>query len=242
MIAHQFSFFIYALSKSNKNIPFSLEEEGIVHRLKNVLRLHPGESIVLFNRELQATFEIREFLKKSIQGTLGPCLPHQKNDIRKVTVFLPLLKKEHLSEALYGLCEVGVAVIQLVYTNKAHIKTWSSKDQEKAEKIIIAAAEQSKNFAFPVLRAPISLEDACMKISSAESKIVFDVDGQNFFKLHAGISQEQPVSLFLGPEADFSDQEKKLFEQYHVQKCKLTPTILRAYQAAIIGAALWILD
>ena len=102
MEAHQFACFIPNLVKNNKNVPFSIEDETIVHRLKNVLRLEPGEIILVFNRDLQARFEIREFLKKSIQGTLSACLPHEQKNSRNVIVFLPLLKKEHLQEALYG--------------------------------------------------------------------------------------------------------------------------------------------
>ena len=149
METHTFACFIPHLVKNNKNIPFSLEDETLIHRLKNVLRLESGESILVFNRDFQATFEIREFLKKSIQGTLSACFPHEQKAGRKVTVFLPLLKKEHLQDALYGLCEIGVQVIQLVHVQKAHVKIWSAKDQEKAEKIIISAAEQSKNFTYP---------------------------------------------------------------------------------------------
>ena len=242
MEAHQFACFIPHLVKNNKNTPFSVEDEGIVHRLKNVLRLEPGESIVVFNRDLRATFEIREFLKKSIQGTLSACMPHEQKNSRNVTVFLPVLKKEHLQEALYGLCEIGVHVIQLVHAHKAHVKTWSAKDHEKAEKIIIAAAEQSKNFTYPVLLAPISLEVAVTQSSNKHIKIMLDAQGDSAFSLRENILIDEKVALFVGPEGDFSEKEKELLLKSGVVSCKLTQTILRAYQAAIVGAAFWIMD
>ena len=242
MIAHQFACFVPHLVKNNKNIPFSLEDESIIHRLKNVLRLEPGESIMLFNRDLQATFEIREFLKKSIQGTLSACQPHEQKSSRKVTVFLPLLKKEHLQEALYGLCEVGVYAIQLMHVHKAHVKIWSPKDHEKAEKTLIAAAEQSKNFTYPLLLQPIALEIAVAQSEGRHVKIMLDAQGESIFSLHENIEKEESVSLFVGPEADFSDKEKELLLKSGVTSCKLTQTILRAYQAAIVGAAFWIMD
>lgn len=242
MVAHQFACFLSHLVKNNKNVPFSIEDEGILHRLKNVLRLEQGESIMLFNRDLQATFEIREFLKKSIQGTLSACLPHEQKNSRKVTVFLPLLKKEHLQEALYGLCEVGVFAIQLVHVQKAHIKIWSPKDHEKAEKTIISAAEQSKNFTYPVLLAPITLDKALAQSDNKQVRIMLDAQGESVFSLHENIERDEKVSLFVGPEADFADKEKELLLKAGVTSCKLTQTILRAYQAAIVGAAFWIMD
>ena len=242
MVAHQFACFLSHLIKNNKNVPFSIEDEGIVHRLKNVLRLEQGESIILFNRDLQATFEIREFLKKSIQGTLSACVPHEQKNSRKVTVFLPLLKKEHLQEALYGLCEVGVYAIQLVHVQKAHIKIWSPKDHEKAEKTIISAAEQSKNFTYPVLLAPITLDKALAQSDTKQVRIMLDAQGESVFSLHENIESDEKVSLFVGPEADFADKEKELLLKAGVTSCKLTQTILRAYQAAIVGAAFWIMD
>ncbi len=242
MVAHQFACFLSHLVKNNKNVPFSIEDEGILHRLKNVLRLEQGESIMLFNRDLQATFEIREFLKKSIQGTLSACVPHEQKNSRKVTVFLPLLKKEHLQEALYGLCEVGVFAIQLVHVQKAHIKIWSPKDHEKAEKTIISAAEQSKNFTYPVLLAPITLDKALAQSDNKQVRIMLDAQGQSVFSLHENVLSDEKVSLFVGPEADFADKEKELLLKAGVTSCKLTQTILRAYQAAIVGAAFWIMD
>ncbi len=242
MIAHQFACFVSHLIKNNKNVPFSIEDESVVHRLKNVLRLEPGESIILFNRDLQATFEIREFLKKSIQGTLSACVPHEQKNSRKVTVFLPLLKKEHLQEALYGLCEVGAYAIQLVHVQKAHVKIWSPKDHDKAEKTLIAAAEQSKNFTHPVLLEPITLDKAVAKFEGKQVKMMLDAQGQSAFSLHESIESDENVSLFVGPEADFSDIEKELLQNSGVVSCKLTSTILRAYQAATLGAAFWIMD
>lgn len=242
METHQFACFIPNLVKNNKNIPFSLEDEALIHRLKNVLRLEPGESILLFNRDLRATFEIREFLKKSIQGTLSACVPHEQKNIRNVTVFLPVLKKEHLQEALYGLCEIGIHTIQLVHVHKAHVKVWSAKDHEKAEKIIIAAAEQSKNFTYPMLLAPISLQEAVAQSSSNQIKIMLDAQGDSAFSLRQHLSGNEKVSIFVGPEGDFSEKEKELLMNSGVIQCKLTQTILRAYQAAILGAAFWVMD
>lgn len=242
MAQHQFACFIPHLVKNNKNAPFSIEDETIIHRLKTVLRLEPGEAILVFNRDFQATFEIREFLKKSIQGTLSACLPHDQKNSRNVTVFLPLLKKEHLQEALYGLCEVGVYAIQLIHVQKAHVKIWSPKDHEKAEKIIIAAAEQSKNFTYPILLVPISLEQALAKSQNNHMKLMLDAQGESAFFLHETIDSNQQVSLFVGPEGGFTDKEKELLLKSNVVSCKLTQTILRAYQAAIVGAAFWIMD
>ncbi len=64
-------------------------------------------------------------------------------------MLLPLLKKIALEEALYACVELGAHSVQLVITNKSQ-HTWVDlKKWCACNEFMIAAAEQSKNFAFP---------------------------------------------------------------------------------------------
>ncbi|NBV40695.1 RsmE family RNA methyltransferase [bacterium] len=234
--AHQFAFF-YTESLAEEKI-YSIQEESFVHRLFFVLRMQSGEQCILFNRKYHALVELLALSKKEIKIKVLSVVHHTESE-KKVTICLPILKKESMHEALYGLCEIGVHTIQLVHVSTSHVKSWTQKDQEKAEKIVIAAAEQSKNFIFPIISAPISFDQMVQKYHTASCKIFFDAQGTSFF-LH-NIQEQKEIVCFVGPEADLTDQDKSILQKSGWVFVVLTQTILRACQAAVLGAAMCLL-
>jgi 16S rRNA (uracil1498-N3)-methyltransferase len=154
-----------------------------------------------------------------------------------IIFLLPLLKRDDYETALYALTEIGVNIIQPIFTQKtAH--QWNRRDNDRAERILIGAAEQSKNFAYPELADPILLDTALQKYAAAPIKIFFDPLGKPFFEV-AQIVHSKNISqllLLIGPEGDLNAEEKKITHTHGFIFCALTPTIMRATQAASLGA------
>ena len=158
-----------------------------------------------------------------------------------VTFLLPLLKRDDFEGALYSLAEIGVNSIQLVATHKTHTSWSDERDGERARRILIAAAEQSKNYAMPELKAPVALDKALQAMNMTDStKIFFDPLGESFFAVMSALHGNQPdhIVLLIGPEGDLTAQEKEMVHQKGFIFCALTPTIVRAVQAAALGAGL----
>lgn len=235
--SHQFAFFYKEIIQEQK--VYSIKDEFFVHRLFFVLRMQSGQQCVLFHREQHALVQLLELSKKEIKIKV---LSVTQNAIsqKKVTICLPILKKESMHEALYGLCEVGVSDIQLVSVSTSQVKLWTQKDQEKAEKIVIAAAEQSKNFRFPLIHSPISFDAMVQKYHDLSCKIFFDPQGTSFFSHN--IHGQKDIVCFVGPEADIAEEDKTMLQKSGWTFVVLTQTILRACQAAVLGAAMCILQ
>jgi 16S rRNA (uracil1498-N3)-methyltransferase len=240
--AHQFALFYENLSTLLKNLAvgksISLSDEEIVARIGKVLRLEPGQEIILFDRLMHAEVSITTITKKEVSGTL---LTQQNNDVLQPVIhfMLPLLKREALQEALYSLAEMGVQEVHLVTTQKTQ-RDWQEKDAQRMQRIIIAAAEQSKNYSFPRIHEPVTLQTALEKIkNSAGYKLFFDPVGVPAPKYLPQLTAANvPLFLLIGPEGDLTAQEKELVAQAQFTFCALTPTILRASQAAGVSAAL----
>jgi len=239
---HEFALFVESLSllvgKSGSGSNVTLSDEKLLHRVANVLRLRIHDQCILFDRHIQASVTIVAFIgKKQISVAVQSV---QKTIALQptVTFLLPLLKREDYESALYSLAEVGVSTIQLVFTQKTAHHWAGAKDNDRAQRILIGAAEQSKNFAYPQLEEPISLEAALKKYNAASAKIFFDPEGKPFFdvmqKLHG--NRAENVLLLIGPEGDLSLEEKKMVQVNDFVFCALTPTIVRAVQAAALGA------
>jgi 16S rRNA (uracil1498-N3)-methyltransferase len=144
-----------------------------------------------------------------------------------------------LESALYSLTEIGVTTIQLLFTQKTYNFSFDQKDKERAERIIIAAAEQSKNFAYPELKLPVFLPKIVDTYCEA-TKISFDINGDSFFSVMQRLHIDRPndIVLLIGPEGDLSNEEKEMIVSKNFTVCALTPTVLRSVQATALSAGL----
>lgn len=157
MARHEFALFI--TQSFSKGPVVVIQDPESLRRLTSIVRLREGESVQLFNREESIRGVVTAITKKQIElevderTTLKPLEP-------ALTILLPTLKKDDLEEALSRLCALGVTTIQLVETEKVQYSWQFERERDRFERVMIAAAEQSKQLVLPELLAPLSLEDA----------------------------------------------------------------------------------
>lgn len=226
---HEFALFFAALAETKDT--FTIKDSDTVQRITNVLRLKPGGVVILFNKTHHAQFTCSLFSRKEVSGTLS-ALQKNKKVTPHITVLLPLLKRDALESAVYGLTECGGNSVQLITTEKVQRKWQGQKELERLQRIIISAAEQSKHFSFPNILAPINLQEAVQKLEGIPL-LFADTKGKKLPPLTS-----QKIVLLVGPEGDLSASEKEFITQKNALFFKLTPTILRAQQAAIIALSL----
>ena len=240
---HQFALYVQNLEAlTAKVLPgqfVTLTDSDLVHRIIAILRLQVDEAIILFSNTVHCSVIITQLVKnKFVQVALQE---KNKNNCWKpeITFLLPLLKKESLETALYALTEIGATHIQLVITHKSQQK-WLPKEHERAQKIIIAAAEQSKNFAFPQLIQPLTLQESLLKSNAMQHKLFFDPEGKSLSIILKDYEQAKPthIVLMVGPEGDLTASEKELLISSGFTFAALTPTILRACQAVSVSAGI----
>lgn len=241
---HEFALYVPNLGALLVDVVFKhqllLTDLVLVHRIYSVLRVEPGEIIVLFDRQMYARCRVQMVSKREVTCVLEE---KSKNIVLQpaITFFLPLLKKEDLETALYSLVELGANIVQLVITEKSRdlgAPEREKKELDRLERIMIAAAEQSKQFAIPELRAPILFEQMSVQIQKKTAPFIFfDPDGYDLYTVLTEVRTAQPTEIFLlvGPEGDLTAHEKMVLEQVPVRLCKLTPTVLRSVSAVAVG-------
>jgi 16S rRNA (uracil1498-N3)-methyltransferase len=231
----------YIEKRKNTDNRFVLTDQDIVHRITRVLRLQEHEQVILFDRyhhlllELEKTHSKKELVTRVVAAQVNTQF---KPDI---IFFLPILKREALETALYALTEVGINTIQLMITEKTP-RTITAHELARAERTIIAAAEQSKNFHFPTVLPPAHYEQSmdCVQKQTA-LKIFFDPTGNPLIEQIRAVHEKRPelLALMIGPEGDLTTEEKKQLKEDGFIFCALTPTILRACQAAALSGAIF---
>lgn len=241
---HEFAIYYPLLSFQIKNIANSellkITDLAIINRITGILRLRPGEEVLFFDDKLSAHCCLHSVNKKELLCTI---LAQHKHHALKpaLTVILPLLKKDDFETALYSLVELGATTIQLVTTEKTQRAWGADKELERCHRIMIAAAEQSKNFALPELMPPISLKTYLPKIADQSiPKIYFDPQGKAPFEILRILTEKKASHyvLMVGPEGDLTIPEKDLLLSQSFQFCQLTPTVLRSVSAIAVGVGM----
>lgn len=236
---HEFALYTRELLTHTSHKPgsrFTIPDGDLYHRIKQVLRLEPGQTCTLFNMQQHGLVKIIAIDKKKIEAELLS-LETNKALTPHITCLIPVLKRDALAEAIYTATEVGANNIQLVTTEKIHRKWDGTKELERLERVVIAAAEQAKHYALPTLLPPISLADAVTQLNPHAVRLFCDPAGQPFLPLLNKLANPATNNLVLliGPEGDLVETEKALLSQRLFIFCALTPTILRAPQAVAVA-------
>lgn len=239
---HEFAFFISLFSSIVQSIDSNQEliitDDVLFHRMKTVVRLKLGDHCIFFDRLLFAECEIKEFIGKKQIRCVMRAKHKTQSIVPSITFLLPLLKKEDYEHALYTLAEMGITTVQLVFTQKSRSSWGGIKDIERAQRIFIAASEQSKNFSYPELKGPILLQEALA--IHASKKIFFDPMGDNALSVcnYMHVSPSDHIVLCVGPEGDLTHSEKEALKNHNFIFCALTQTVLRSVQAVAVSSGL----
>jgi 16S rRNA (uracil1498-N3)-methyltransferase len=226
-----------ALAHAQPNQLIKIEDADLAHRLERVLRLQQGEICLLFDARLHARCEYRQAIgKQKLELFLIEFFPN-RTLTPELTVWLPLLKRDDLQEAIYSLVELGATAIRLLITHKVQRSWGGPKEFDRLERIMIAAAEQSKNFTLPQLFEPVSFETFLAERNVHAPLIFFDPLGQSLMTTLLAFQNQKITHLdvLIGPEGDLTDAEKQRLQESGAIFCALTPTILRACQAVAVG-------
>jgi len=237
IMTHEFSLYLKDLSTARAGQSLTITDSDLIHRMMFVLRLKVDDTIILFDQTTHAEVILEEMVKHKMVRARVHTLSKNKIFTPRLTILLPLLKKESLETALYALTEVGANSIVPIITHKsAH--SWTPKEYERAQKIIIAAAEQSKNFAFPSLMQPVKFAQAISSSTTAATKIFFDPQGNTLTTFLSSTVQSAEFIIAVGPEGDLTPDEKELLKNADFTFVALTPTVLRACQAVALGVGM----
>lgn len=230
---HAFAVYVPTLSglleSAGTHHSITIAEPELVHRISVVLRAESGDGYIFFDQSMHAYVRITDIVKKKRIVVAVEKYEPNKVPSRAIHMLLPVLKRDALETAFYSLTEMGASTIQLVITQKSQ-HLLSAKELERAQRIIIAAAEQSKNYAFPLLFPPLSLEKVIVKHEKA-TKLFCDPAGIPLLRALESVDASA-ITVLIGPEGDLTEQEKQMLIQHGVVFCALTPTVLRACQAA----------
>lgn len=218
-----------------------IEDGSVCAHIARVLRLKPGEEIVLLDG---LGFEYSARLTRvSIHEISAEILHRQmnKNEAElKVTLYQALIKKDKFEWVLQKCTEVGV--VNFVPVRAARSEK-TGLNEARAAKVLKEAAEQSERAIIPELEEVRTFEAALKRAVTPDAPtIVLDVNGEPIARAATAHSRFT-LNIFVGPEGGWDETEleavrKLAREGYPIEIVGLGPRVLRAETAGLVAAGI----
>jgi 16S rRNA (uracil1498-N3)-methyltransferase len=211
-----------------------------INYLISVLRMKPGDSVVIFNgRDGAWLSKLTDAKRKSAVLEVVVQTAHQAPRGDLWYGFAPL-KTGRLDYVVQKATEMGAGTIQPVVTRFTQVHKLKP---EKLVANVIEAAEQCEVLNVPVVVPEIALEQLLREWRGTHGLrrlIVADEGAPSASPVdRLGALRGLPVGILIGPEGGFADEEREdLLRQDFVIPISLGPRILRADTAGVAALAL----
>ncbi|HEY4477638.1 MAG TPA: RsmE family RNA methyltransferase [Candidatus Paceibacterota bacterium] len=211
---------------------FVIGDHKIVRQLHSVLRLRPGEAIMLSDgKGMEAHATIVAYTKKGCEVDVTTIRKNENEPVVQVALYASLLKKENFEFVLEKAAEIGVSEIIPVISRRT-VKL--ALKEARAEKIIREASEQSGRGSIPKLFGPMSLKEAFFHAKKNHVNIFFEPSAPYL----ARSPRAPSIGVFIGPEGGWDQSEIGEARKADFLLSSLGPLILRAETAAIVASYL----
>ena len=199
------------------------------HYVNKVMRVKVDEVFFLFNASGEWEAKILTISKSIVEFNITKQL-RQKKSVKDLWLAFSPIKSNYFNFMIQKATELGVTKFLPIIFDRTIVR---KINKERLEKVIIEAAEQSNRINIPSIEDPQSLKDF---LSNEKMDLIFtDLNSQNK-KLDLGKLTINPTCIIIGPEGDFSEEERgEILTFKHVQPIKISENILRS-ETAVISA------
>jgi 16S rRNA (uracil1498-N3)-methyltransferase len=218
-------------------------DKAKAHYLGNVLRLRPGDDVLVFNgRDGEWRARIGPAGARKLSLLLAERVRPQSAPADLHYLFAPL-KHVRLDYLVQKAVELGAARLQPVWTRHAQA---TRVNLARMRANAIEAAEQCGILTLPEIAEPVALAKLLAARDPARL-LVFCDEGAEVTDPVAALAAARPLegaavpplAVLVGPEGGFSDDERALLaRQPNIVRLALGPRILRADTAAVAALSL----
>jgi 16S rRNA (uracil1498-N3)-methyltransferase len=204
------------------------------HHLARVLRVGPGQAIILFDgRGGVASAEIESVSKNAVQVRIG-----ERWKVPPPAVQIELIqavpKPDRWDWILQKAVELGASGIRPVLTEHTEFRA-GAKKEERWRKIVLNAAQQCEVRWLPTLHPLLPMEALIPSISRYDLALVGSLyEGARTFR-EVPLAGHTRIALIIGPEGDFARGEVEALIKAGAQPVSFGDRVLRTETAAVFG-------
>ncbi len=208
--------------------------------LVRVLRVEAGQIFELSDNRNVFLAEVESARKSLVSFRILEQLPTPAPSVH-TTILPALIKFERFEWLLEKATELGVERIQPVEATRTErgLAEGSRKRTARWERVVREASEQSRRVHLPEVASVIRLDKALK--NEADVRLFLDESPEAMPILRALPARRQAedrISLLLGPEGGWTDEERAQALSAGWTACSLSGNVLRAETAAISAIAI----
>ena len=217
--------------------------DGEAHHARDVLRMKPGDRVVVFNgRGREITAEIVDLARdeialRQLQATETPPLRC------RISLGQAIPKGKNMDFIVQKAVEIGAAEIAPLISERTIVDLDSKEAEQKRAKwqqIAVEAAKQCGQNWLPTVQTPRKLKDFFASQTSQGLRLIGSLQPDALHLKHI-LSEyrerhgdrPQTILMMVGPEGDFTPAELALAKSNNCRPITLGPIILRVETAAI---------
>ena len=199
------------------------------HYLAKVMRIKESEVFSIFNQNGEWEAKVLKISKGIVEFKTVKQLRKKESSKEFRLAFSPI-KSNYQNFMIQKATELGVTKFLPIIFDRTVVRKINN---ERLEKIVIEASEQSNRLNLPEIEKPQNLKNF---LNSNSMDLIFtDLNSDNK-KIEKSKLTDKPICIIIGPEGDFSEAEREEILSFKgVQSLKINENILRS-ETAVISA------
>jgi len=207
------------------------------HHLARVLRVQPGQEMILFDGQ----GGVAEAVIESVSKSAVEVRVSKRWTVPRPAVQMDLIqavpKPDRWELVLQKAVELGVSNIRPLLTQRTEFKP-NPKKQERWNKIVLNAAQQCEVRWLPSLQPLEKMETILPSLNTYDLVLIGSLyEGAKPFR-QIDFSGVKKVALLIGPEGDFTSKEVDAAVEAGATAVSLGDRILRTETAALFGLSI----
>lgn len=211
-----------------------------VNHIRNVLRMKPGEEILISDGEKKEYHcEIKTLDPEYVEAGIMFVKEEGLELPSKVYLFQGLPKNDKMELIIQKAVELGVYAVVPVATKRAVVKLDDKKEAKKLtrwQSISESAAKQAKRLIIPEVMPVMSFKEAVAFSQTMDVRLMPYELAENMAYTRQVLSQIKPgqnIGIFIGPEGGFAEEEVELALNSRMETITLGKRILRTETAGM---------
>ncbi|MDF2907289.1 MAG: hypothetical protein K0R34_2610 [Herbinix sp.] len=220
-----------------------------VNHIKNVLRMKPGEEIVICNGQGKDCYCIISRVSENEIMTDIQSIKTTDTELKtRITLFQGMPKSDKMELIIQKAVELGVYEIIPVMTKRVIVKLDDKKKEEKKlerwQAIAEGAAKQSRRGIIPIIK-PVQTYAQAIEYAKAFDQNIIPYENAKGMQYTREVMSKLPdsnsIGVFIGPEGGFEENEIERAMQAGINPITLGKRILRTETAGIAVLAMMVL-
>ncbi len=238
----------FSIKQSHIRSTFVFLDGDEHHHLSKVARIKPMENVWLFDeRGTSYLARVEEITKERTRLTIIERKVTPEPRV-KITLAQALIKSKKMNSIIQKATELGVTTIIPVITARTVVKIEerAEKKLERWQKIILAAAKQSKIPILPSISCPVTLEKLVEERDETKKLVLSEKTGKFLRDILVKSSgsdvtmEDLPSSVIIlvGPEGGWTREEEEYILHRGYEAVSLGKQVLRAETASLSSLAM----